>query len=62
MPSFKLDKSDSLKDQILSGGALLLIIAIIFYFLVWPLIGVILGVLGLILLLAGLFAKEEKVR
>lgn len=62
MPSFKLDMSDSLKDQILSGGALLLIIAIIFYFLVWPLIGVILGVLGLILLLAGLFAKEEKVR
>lgn len=52
MGSFKLDKSASLKQQFIGGGALL---AVLGFFFAWPLIGV-----GAIMIVAGVFAAETK--
>lgn len=59
MKSFQLEKGGTGKNQAIQSGGLFLIFGIIFYFLVSPMIGIILGALGLVLLLGGLFATES---
>jgi multisubunit Na+/H+ antiporter MnhG subunit len=55
--SFKLEKGGNAKEQARTGGLLVLILGIITFFLV-PILGFVLGALGLIFLLASFGAKE----
>lgn len=65
MPSFKLDKSKNAKKQFVSGGAVLLALSIVIYILFVGIYGEIilllsaaLGLIGVIMLVAGLAADE----
>lgn len=58
MGSFKLEKGGSAKSQALSGGALLAILGIVSFFVIAPIVGIILGALGLVFVIGGLAASE----
>ena len=56
--SFKLQSGGSAKTQAVSGGALLLILGIVGFFLVSAVAGVILAALGIVFIIGGLVASE----
>jgi hypothetical protein len=58
MSSFKLAKSKGAKAEAISGGIMILAIAIPVYFLISVLASVVMGGIGLMLILGGLGATE----
>lgn len=58
MGSFKLEKGGSAKSQALSGGALLAILGIVSFFVIAPIVGIILAALGIVFIIGGLAASE----
>ncbi len=56
--SFKLQKGGSAKNQAVSGGALLIILGIVAFFVIAPVAGIILGALGIVFVIGGLAASE----
>ena len=56
--SFKLQKGGNAKSQARSAGVLCVILGIVSYFLIWEVLGLILGVIGVVLVLASYAATE----
>jgi hypothetical protein len=58
MGSFKLEKSGSAKDQARTGGVFLAIIGVVIALFVWPVVGWVMVVLGLLFFAASFAASE----
>lgn len=60
MGSFRLDTNSSMKQQFISGGALLTISGIVVFFILPGYIPFILSGVGLVMIFGGYFASDKK--
>jgi uncharacterized membrane protein HdeD (DUF308 family) len=58
MPSFKLDTTSSMKQQFVSGGALLIILGIVVFFILPGYIPMLISGVGALMLIGGFFASK----
>ena len=58
MGSFKLEKGGSAKDQARTGGIFLAIVGVVVALFVWPVVGWVMAVLGLLFFAASFVASE----